>query len=246
VEEVSANSNSAAGAATHAADLARAGGAIVEQSLAAMHTISSNTEAVAVQIQELGKRSGQIGRIINVINEIAGQTNLLALNAAIEAARAGEHGRGFGVVAGEVRQLAERTTKATQEIGGMISAIQQDTLKAVQSIDDEAQDVQKGVNAATQAGASLKEVIEAAEQVGNMILQIAAAATEQSSATREVSGSVQEIARIITESTGDTEKTAVACNDLSVLSDELRQLVSRFKVSNANSLEGGFSPSGGR
>jgi methyl-accepting chemotaxis protein len=238
VDEVSENSNSAANAARHAADLARTGGSIVEQTLETMKTISANTAGVAAQIQGLGKRSEQIGRIINVINEIAGQTNLLALNAAIEAARAGEHGRGFGVVAGEVRQLAERTTKATQEIGGMISGIQEDTLKAVYSIDSESKDVQMGVDAATQAGASLKEIIEAAEQVGSMIMQIATASIEQSSTAQEVNRTVQEIARITMESTEDTEKTAGACKDLSDLADQLRQLVMRFKVEHGTAVVG--------
>ena len=177
-----------------------------------------------------GKRSEQIGKIVNVINDIANQTNLLALNAAIEAARAGEHGRGFAVVAGEVRQLAERTTKATKEIGGMISGIQEDTLKAVHAIDSEAHDVKMGVDAASKAGTSLKEIIDAAEQVGGMILQIATAATEQSTTAQEVSHTVQEIARITTESTEHTEQTAAACKDLSNLADQLRQLVKQFKV----------------
>jgi methyl-accepting chemotaxis protein len=234
VEEVSANSNRAASAASHAADVARTGGTIVEQTLGTMRTISANTAEVSAQIQALGKRSEEIDKIINVINGIANQTNLLALNAAIEAARAGEHGRGFAVVAGEVRQLAERTTQATKEIGGMISGIQQDTLKAVQSISSEARDVQQGVDAASRAGDSLKEIIQAAEQVGGMIMQIASAATEQSTTAQEVSHTVQMIARITTESSEDTEKTATACKNLSSLADQLRQMVTRFKVAGSH------------
>ncbi len=131
VAEVSENSNKAAAASQQAAEMAREGGKVVEETLSRMRTISASVSDTARKVQELGKRSDEIGRISGVIDDIADQTNLLALNAAIEAARAGEQGRGFAVVADEVRKLAERTGNATKEIAGMIRNIQAETKTAV-------------------------------------------------------------------------------------------------------------------
>jgi methyl-accepting chemotaxis protein len=241
VAEVSQNSSQAADAARQAAEAARKGGAVVEQTVATMRAIADNTTQVATQIQELGQRSDQIGKIVSVIDEIAEQTNLLALNAAIEAARAGEQGRGFAVVAGEVRRLAERTAGATREIGATIAGIQEETLRAVHSIGQGAQEAQQGVNAAAQAGAALSEIITTAEGVGEMILQIATAATEQSAATEEVTRTIEEIARVTGESTGSIQQTATTCEELSGLAAQLRQLVSRFHVERG--ADHGLSPS---
>ena len=124
VREVSAHSHRAADGARNAAQTAKQGGEVVERALTSMRSISTSSSTSAERIAELSTSSGQIGKIVAVIDEVAEQTNLLALNAAIEAARAGEQGRGFAVVADEVRKLAERTTRATKEIAGMIEGIQ--------------------------------------------------------------------------------------------------------------------------
>src|SRR6185437_11671354 len=129
------------------------------QTLANMRSIADYVGTTARKIEELGKNSDQIGRIIGVIDEIADQTNLLALNAAIEAARAGEQGRGFAVVADEVRKLAERTTTATKEIAQMIQTIQAETRSAVEAMDRETRHANDGVATTAQAGASLEEII---------------------------------------------------------------------------------------
>ena len=135
MQQVSENSGRAAEASRKAADTARQGGTVVEQTLVKMKVIAESVRGTAGKVEELGKRSDQIGRIVGVINDIADQTNLLALNAAIEAARAGEQGRGFAVVADEVRKLAERTTMSTKEIATMIEAVQGDTRLAVEAME---------------------------------------------------------------------------------------------------------------
>jgi methyl-accepting chemotaxis protein len=159
VQQVSENSARAAEASRKAAETARQGGVVVEQTLLKMQVIADSVRGTAGKVEELGKRSDQIGRIVGVINDIADQTNLLALNAAIEAARAGEQGRGFAVVADEVRKLAERTTTSTKEIANMIEAVQNETRLAVQAMEAGTSQVAEGVATTQKAGEALKQII---------------------------------------------------------------------------------------
>ena len=233
VLEISRNSNSAAHKTRQAAEDARSGGAVVEQTISLMHSVTQSVDQVAKQIAGLGERSNQVGHIIDVINEIAGRTNLLALNAAIEAARAGEQGRGFAVVAGEVRNLAERTTKATKEIAEMIGAIQHETQAAVAAMGQGTAQVQKGVAATGEAGAKLRLIIDSADEAAAMVNQIAAAATEQASTTDEVNANVGEIARISNDTATGARESAQACEALNDLAEDLNSLIAKFHVGDA-------------
>src|SRR6185369_16037799 len=230
VLQVSDNSNKAAEAARKAADTAKHGGSIVEETLTKMRRIAESVGATAKKMEELGKSSDQIGRIIGVIDDIADQTNLLALNAAIEAARAGEQGRGFAVVADEVRKLAERTTTATKEIAQMIKNIQDETKIAVVAMETGTKQVGEGVQSTTKAGASLKQIIHMSEQVGEMITHIATAATEQSSASEEVNNNMEQISKLVKESADGAKQSAQACQDLSGLALDLQKMVSNFQL----------------
>jgi methyl-accepting chemotaxis protein len=230
VQQVSENSSKASDASRKAAETARHGGAIVDETLAKMQVIAASVRSTAGRVEELGKSSDQIGRIIGVINDIADQTNLLALNAAIEAARAGEQGRGFAVVADEVRKLAERTTTATKEIAQMIQTVQQETKQAVGAMEEGTRQVEEGVATTNKAGEALREIIQMSEQVGDMIAQIATAATEQSSATDEINRSMEQISSLVKESASGAQQSAQACQDLSGMAFELQKIVSNFKV----------------
>jgi methyl-accepting chemotaxis protein len=230
IEEVARKSGEAAGNATESGKAAEEGGAVVAQTIDGMQAISSAVGASAASVQELGKRGEQIGEIIDVINDIADQTNLLALNAAIEAARAGEHGRGFAVVADEVRKLADRTTKATEEIAGSIRAIQTETTQAVERMRSGTQQVATGVERATKAGASLRGIVEKAHHVATTIHSIAAAAEQQSAASQQVSRSVESISALTRRSSEGAAQSATAAAQLSAKAEQLQQLVGGFKV----------------
>jgi methyl-accepting chemotaxis protein len=230
VQQISDNCQKAANTSHQASEAAQRGGSVVEATLSAMRNIADATSKTAVQVVELGKGSEQIGKIIGVIDDIADQTNLLALNAAIEAARAGEQGRGFAVVADEVRKLAERTTKATKEIAGMIEAIQSETRSAVQAMERGKVEVEVGVEKTSASGAALQEIVKMSEQVGDMISQIATAATEQSATTEQINANVAQISSATEESSAAADQTAKACTDLSSLAFDLQKLVSQFRL----------------
>jgi methyl-accepting chemotaxis protein len=230
VQQVSENSGRAAEASRKAADTARLGGGVVEQTLVKMQVIANSVRSSAEKVEELGKRSDQIGRIVSVINDIADQTNLLALNAAIEAARAGEQGRGFAVVADEVRKLAERTTTSTKEIATMIEAVQSETRLAVQAMEEGTQQVAEGVATTQKAGEALKQIIHVSQEVGDMVTHIATAATQQSSATEDINNSMNQIARLLIESADGAQQSEKACQELSALAFDLRKLVGNFKL----------------
>ena len=230
VKEISENTQVAAVDARKAEESAHTGGQTVQTTVETIEDLMRANQQTSSRIEELGRSSDAIGRIINVIDEIAEQTNLLALNASIEAARAGEHGRGFAVVAGEVRRLAERTSSATKEIDKTVRAIQQGTVDAVEAMRSSMSHVQSGVQSARSAGEALTSIIYGSESVQKMVTQIASAATEQSYSTQSVVTSVNEIVSIIERTAASSQQSVQACAQLSSLADELSKLVGSFKV----------------
>ena len=230
VLEISQTTQTAAVDARKAEESAVAGGETVQSTVATIGQLLKANQETSAKIEELGRSSDAIGKIVNVINEIAGQTNLLALNASIEAARAGEHGRGFAVVAGEVRRLAERTSAATKEIDETVRAIQLGTGEAVEAMRSSMNNVQSGVASANSAGEALTRIIHGSESVQKMVTQIAAAATEQSYSTQSVTSNVTEIASIIEKTAASSQQSVEACQQLALLANELTGLVGAFKV----------------
>lgn len=230
VMEVSETSRKAADNVQQAGKVANEGGKIVEETVEVIKGLAISTRATAEKIEELGRSSDSIGKIIGTIDDIADQTNLLALNAAIEAARAGEQGRGFAVVADEVRKLAERTTSATKEIAAMIETIQHETKLAVEAMRSGTIKVDAGVEAAGRAGDALRDIIAGAEKQNEMITQIATAATEQAAATEQVNGNMDQISNMVQQSAVSAGESAKACQELSGLALDLQQVVSKFKI----------------
>jgi methyl-accepting chemotaxis protein len=228
--DISHNCQLAADGARKALQSARNGVEVVDKTLAVMCQMAAKVRESSTTIESLGERGEQIGAIIGTIEEIADQTNLLALNAAIEAARAGEQGRGFAVVADEVRALAERTTRATQEIGIMIKAIQGETKGAVAVMEQGVRQVESGTREATKSGDALHEILEQINAVAMQVNQIATAAEEQTATTSEISRNMQEITQVVHETSRESQESAGAASQLHGDAEELRRLVEHFKL----------------
>lgn len=228
--EIANNCLMAVESSKRASDSASSGFAVVQETVEEMGRIAERVKESACTVENLGARSDQIGEIVGTIEDIADQTNLLALNAAIEAARAGEQGRGFAVVADEVRALAERTTKATKEIGAMIKAIQMETKGAVASMEEGVRAVEKGTADASRSGRALQEILEQSNAVTMQINQIATAAEQQTATTNEITNNIQQITDVVHETAKGSQESASAANQLSRLAGELTHLVGNFKL----------------
>ncbi|MGA7723559.1 MAG: methyl-accepting chemotaxis protein [Ignavibacteriaceae bacterium] len=233
------NASAAAETAKSSGDKAQKGGGVVEDTIKGMVRISQVVKKSAETVEALGKSSDAIGEIIQVIDDIADQTNLLALNAAIEAARAGEQGRGFAVVADEVRKLAERTTKATKEIAGMIKQIQKDTIDAVSSMHEGRIEVDKGKLMADKAGEVLKDIIAESLKVTDIAALVAAASEQQSASAEQISKNIESISAVTQESASGTHEIARSAEDLNNLTQKLEKLISHFKIDDENLVSNG-------
>ncbi len=231
IHDVSRNAEAAEQAANDAASNASTGKNVVSKTITAIETLSSNIETVSKVTADLAQESNNIGSVLDVIRSIAEQTNLLALNAAIEAARAGEHGRGFAVVADEVRTLASRTGKSTDEIQAMIAKLQEGAKAAVEAVKSSQEISISTVEQASSANESLDEIDRLVSVITDMNGQIARATEQQTSAADEVNLRINDLSQSTEQSLGNTKDLTRASDKLKQSSVELSSVVSRFKLS---------------
>ncbi|MCD4699957.1 MAG: CZB domain-containing protein, partial [Phycisphaerae bacterium] len=208
IQEVSDNAQKSLDGVTAAAETSRAGARIVEDNIKGMAEIKSKVDLSSHKVIVMGERSGQIGAIVETINDIASQTNLLALNAAIEAARAGEHGKGFAVVADEVRKLAERTVSATREISDLVNEVQDSVSEAVAVMEESANEVDTGTTLVNSAGDALASILTAVEDSKGQVESITTAAYEMKSSSEELVSAMDSVSAVIEENTAATEEMA--------------------------------------
>ena len=222
-----------------ASEDARTGGEAVARTVDGMKAISENMENTARVITGLGERSDEIGRILEVIEEIADQTNLLALNAAIEAARAGEAGRGFAVVADEVRKLAERSVEAAKEIGAVVRQVQRDTGDAVDVARAGAEEAKTGILLADKAGAALRNIIESVTRSSELMGQIAAATSKQSEASSEVLGTVGAMNSATSQVASAVREQAEGAKQIRAAMENIKKVMAQAAYSTREQAAGG-------
>jgi len=228
--EISRNCHRAADSSQSTSSIALNGVEVVERTIGVMQQIAQRVKGLSSTVELLGQRSDQIGEIIGTIEDIADQTNLLALNAAIEAARAGEQGRGFAVVADEVRALAERTTRATREIGDMIKAIQSETRGVVSAMEQGVLEVESGTSEATRSSDALREILDQVNAVSSQITQIAGAAEEQTATTGMISGNIQQITALVHNTAAGSHQCANQAAQLTDCAQDLERIIRQFRL----------------
>ncbi len=192
-----------------------------DEAIAKIAEIRSAIETLADSVELLGHRSGEIGKIVDVITSIADQTNLLSLNAAIEAARAGESGRGFAVVAEEVRKLAEGSGQAAEQIGELIREVQRETAKAVRYMEAGTREVALGTEVVGRTGAALSEIDDAVRRTTELADQIATAMNDQRERTSAVDRAMHDIAAVVEENAASAQETAAAAEQQTACMEEV-------------------------
>jgi len=184
-------------------------------------TITSSGEIIGA----LGQRADDIGKIIEVIDDLAEQTNLLALNAAIEAARAGEHGLGFAVVADEVRKLAEKSAQSTKEISELIQSIQKEARKAVENMDRSTSIVNEGLELGGELNSALKKISNVVTEVYKFAQEIGAATNEQSHGSSQIARATTRLNEITHEINSAVEEQASGAQAVVKAMERMRELV---------------------
>ncbi|RXJ01627.1 hypothetical protein DS745_09095 [Anaerobacillus alkaliphilus] len=201
---------------------ANEGNELLQQVMKQMESIYQSASETSGVINDLDHNSKEINEFVAVITSIADQTNLLALNAAIEAARAGEHGRGFSIVADEVRKLAEQSKKSASKIANLIEIVQAGTSRAVQVMNNGANEVHKGLTLVKETGQIFHMILESVEGVNSEIQEVSAISEEMAASVEQVNATLEEVASI-------SQKAAISTSEVAASSEE--QLATMEEVS---------------
>jgi methyl-accepting chemotaxis protein len=215
LSQVAGNASQATEGTRQAADVARSGAEKAKLTLSGMDKIKTTSSEVAKEIEQLGARSSEIGKIVAVIDDIAAQTNLLALNAAIEAARAGDQGRGFAVVSDEVRKLAERTSAATKEIADLIASIQNGIEEANRAMAGGSTAVSEGYGLVVESGQALEQILKASINANTLVEQISAKAQQVNASTNELVKVIDSVGSVTEQNTTATEQMTSSAGQVS-------------------------------
>lgn len=224
------HAHSTAQAAQANGQVAEEGGTVVQQTMHKMEDIAEVVNRSVVSVERLGRAGEEIGEIVRVINDIAGKTNLLALNATIEAAHAGEAGRGFAVIAGEVKELAEQTSLSTAKIAKMIAAVQRETQEVSEEMRQGSAMVGVGKALAQQAGEALEHIVHSSAEVTRLVQQIAQESARQSEKAQGIFTQIDEMRRITESSNHEIKGIVHSSEQLGGMTQRLREQISHFQL----------------
>jgi methyl-accepting chemotaxis protein len=244
LKQVTENAQIAAESSSITSGKAKDGAAVLDSAIIDIDHTNDNILQVAERIRHLGERSKEIGRIVEVITQIATQTNLLALNAAIEAARAGEHGRGFAVVAGEVRKLAEQSKQSSDQIKELVTAILGETEETVVSMEHTVEQSSKGIQAMKSVEQTFRLIQNSVQNVTEQMQEVYAAAEQMRAPVEHITDNVTQIAEISLATASQTQQVSAAVEQqsassqeitasataMSRMAEELHELLQKFKV----------------
>jgi twitching motility protein PilJ len=233
VRDVATSAQAAATAARHTLEAAQKGDRAFRDSLAGMQRIRSEAQVIAKRIKGLGDRSLEISAIVDLLEELASHTNLLALNAAIEAAGAGEAGLRFGVVADEIRKLAERAAKASRDVAGLIRTVQTETQEAVMAMEEGTREVEAGYQVTIRAEEHLTEIAGLSTSSAELALTISRTSAQQADGLEGVARAMHSIAQVAVDTEQAVLQTSRTVEDLVKLADELTRSLARFKLAAA-------------
>ena len=229
-KQTSGRAEDVSGAAKESSTIAGDGVKMVERTVEGMRAVREQVENVAQTISELNDRTRQIGEIIETVNDIADQSKLLALNAAIEAARAGAAGKGFSVVAGEVRSLAEQSVEATERVRKILGEIGEAADKAVSAIEVGTGRAKDGMQLALQCGDAITAINEHIEGSNDVAVRIAESATQQLQGIEQVVSSIAEIHKSAVQTAAGTGQMERVAGDLNDMADQLTEIVNQFRI----------------
>jgi methyl-accepting chemotaxis protein len=244
IQQIASGSEDAAGASSSAYEKAKNGRTVISNAVATIEHLASAVHDSSSRISLLGEKTNEITNVIDLISGIASQTNLLSLNAAIEAARAGEHGRGFGVVAGEVKKLAEQSRVSAYKVSEIVKEIQQETMELVTQITSSVKQAEQGLEAAHQAGKAFEGIANEVEIVSQQIVSVSATVEQLSAGSQQILATSHSLLGIAQASVSNTENISATTEEtlasmeevrnssaiLSNLASELDELISKFII----------------
>lgn len=211
-------------------EVSRTGQEIVENTIVSMGQIKERVEGIAENILALSEQTQQIGEIIAAVNEISAQSNILALNASVEAARAGEHGKGFGVVAVEVRNLAEQSRQATDQVKAILLDIQNAINATVMATEEGTKVVDQGVLLASKTKEIIEQLSTVIDESAQTSMQMMAGGRQQASGVEQIAVAMQNINQATTQGLAGTRQAEKAAQNLNALAQQLMSVVSKYSV----------------
>ena len=216
--------------AQKAMQVSQTGKQAVELSIEGVSRVRQQMEVLAQSIVRLSEQSQAIGEVIATVNDLAEQSNLLAVNAAIEAAKAGQQGKGFGVVAQEIKSLAEQSKQATAQVRTILGDIQKATSASVLAAEQGSKAVESGVKQSAEAGEAIKMLAQSIAEAAQAATQIAASSRQQQVGMDQVAQAMDNIQQATSQNMAGTKQAETAAHNLSELGQKLKGIIEQFRV----------------